>query len=1250
VSNECAERGALALHQVWCDVGGTFTDCFVVFPDGKQRSAKVLSNGVVKGTVTKWIDDHRFLDTSRCLEPNNFWNGSAITWLNKQGVALATQRIASFGSEHGIIQLEEPRPLNGFDSHEIVSYELLCGLEAPVLATKLLLGSRPWESLPPMQVRLGTTRGTNALLTRTGEPCALVTTKGFSDILRIGYQERPDLFALNVKKRIPLHHSVVEIEERLAADGSVLRPLDLDSAKAMLSELYKSGIRSIAICLLHAYCNPIHELAIQRAAMEIGFPCIRVSSQVAPKIKAVIRAETTLVDAYLTPVVQSYLRRVSEQFGMQGQLRIMTSAGGLVAADAYSGKDSVLSGPAGGAVAIEAYSKALKLPKCIGLDMGGTSTDVCRIEGKLQLENETIKAGVRMMVPTLAIHTVAAGGGSVCWFDGVQLRVGPKSAGANPGPACYGRGGPLTITDLNLLSHRIDPATFPFRLDHEAAKVRLSEVLESIRNTKDKTMQQMTSQELVSGFRRIANEHMAAAVRSISIAQGADPREHALLGFGGAAGQHLCEIADILGMHRIIDPPQAGLLSALGMGMASVKRSFASPIYQELQTLTQVSMDRILAELRERATDAFLAEGIELSLVTASFELELRYAGTEGALMVDMEPSSTNALEFHSLLRKRFEDKHRQRFGYLRKDKLIEVVSIQAEFCARPENHLQIDNTLAPPSPANNDCDKPAAGIKMRDDLMPGEIIAGPRLIISNGSTTAIEPGWIATVLSDRTLSIVRQTDHTITTFQQQQSKNTSSTNEQAQVDLVLREVLAQRIAAIADQMGIVLEQTAISVNVKDRRDFSCAVFAGNGDLIANAPHVPVHLGAMSETIRCLIGKFPEMLPGDCYVTNDPYQGGSHLPDITVVTPVFATAKAASTSPDFFVACRAHHAEIGGIAPGSMAPTSTRLGQEGVLIPPMKIASQGEDRSSEVEALLRSGRYPSRSVSENMADLAAQQAANQRGLQAMLELSDQYGLDTVIQYLEHIQAASESKTRAWIQSLESRIYRFQDQMDEGTKIAVSIYPARDPLERPMLKIDFEGTGPVSLGNLNANPAIVSAAVIYVLRCALADSLPLNSGVLRCVSITIPNGILNPNPSGRQDDWPAVAGGNVETSQRVVDCLLGALELAAASQGTMNNFLFGNASFGYYETIGGGTGATHDSDGEHAVHSHMTNTRLTDVEVLEKRYPVRLVQFEIRKGSGGAGRHRGGDGIVRKVQALVPLEVSLVTSMAAVVAN
>ncbi|MFO0085368.1 MAG: hydantoinase B/oxoprolinase family protein [Pirellula sp.] len=1218
--------------QVWCDVGGTFTDCIIAMPDGSQRSCKVLSHGNMLGRIDAREDDGSFWVQARQSDPSHFWEPSIVYAIDGAGQRSEPLRCVRF--EQGQFWLDGLLPANAFQ------IEIETGLEAPVLATRLLLGCRPTERLPPLSIRFGTTRGTNALLTRNGAKTAFVTTEGFADLLKIGFQERPELFQLNVCKRKPLYHSVAEVRERLDATGRTLVPLDESMVFERLNKLYEEGYRSLAVCLIHAYCNPEHEKRVGEIARQIGFASVCLSHEVAPMIKAVSRGETTVVDAYLTPIVQGYIQKVREQFQQNDAdaMMVMSSAGGLVPAEQYRGRDSVLSGPAGGAVALQAISKSVGISPLIGLDMGGTSTDVCRVDGDLDLDFETIKAGVRMMAPTLRIHTVAAGGGSICWFDGVQLRVGPQSAGSQPGPACYGRGGPLTVTDLNLLTGRIDASSFPFPLKIEAAEKALQAVLDQMATTASSLP--MDRVRLIDGFRKIANEHMASAVRSISIAQGADPRKHTLVAFGGAAGQHICEIAENLGMHEILDPPAAGLLSAVGMGMACKQRSSSLPVYQSISNLADEWLESAKQQLQLKAEIDVIAEAGP----SPTYRIEARYQGTDGTISVPCLEDAWDPTRFVNA----FEQLHRAKFGYVRANRTIEIAVIHAIYRWDALNVLP-----KIPLPTDViDANHPEDSID-REKMIVGQAYAGPLLVRSSGSTTFIDQSWQGIVLADRTILLRRS---------QQDSLNVSNDRgvvkklDQRQVDPVLREVLAQRVAAIAEQMGTVLEQTAISVNIKERRDFSCAVFNCRGELIANAPHVPVHLGAMSATVQQMIAKFPEMQRGDCFITNDPYQGGSHLPDVTVVTPVFASTAASSAAPDFFVACRGHHAEIGGIAPGSMAPTSTNLAQEGVLIPPMHIARAGEDCTSSIEALLRNARYPSRNVVENLADIAAQQSANQLGVTALIELASEVGVETLQCYMEHIQLASQSKTEAWLKQLENRVYRYRDHMDDGTAICVAIQVHRESDgAKPRLIIDFAGTGKESIGNLNANPAIVSAAVLYVIRCAIADELPLNSGVMRSVELRVPHGILNPQrrsvcsepstigPTEEAEYWPAVAGGNVETSQRVVDCLLGALELAAASQGTMNNFLFGNHSFGYYETIGGGSGATSTADGEDAVHTHMTNTRLTDVEILEKKYPVRLLEFAVRTGSGGSGRYRGGCGLVRQVQALTPLNVSLVTS-------
>ena len=1286
-SSECK------LVEVWCDVGGTFTDCFVVFPDGKRLRRKVLSHGRVPSFVRDSFEEFRWRDRTKCEDPDRFWEGCIGKAFDRQMNLLGAVRCIGFTSGTGEFQaVRLDREFSDglavdlhkgtcWDSPELLSRDFTWAqvdsiewdprMEAPVLAARLMLGVRLDESLPALEVRLGTTRATNALLTRNGEPTALVVTQGFEDLLAIGYQERPELFVTRVIKRPSLVSKVVGITERLDASGNVLRELDEAQVRRALGGIAAEGIRSLAICLLHATRNAAHEERVERIAIEMGFSSVRCSHRVAPVNQAVARGETTVVDAYLTPVVRRYLEMVSEQFssGARSRLRVMTSSGGLVSAQDAWGRQLVLSGPAGGAVALQAIADRIGVKRLIGLDMGGTSTDVCRIDGRLQLEHETVKAGIRMMVPTLAIHTVAAGGGSICGFDGEQLRVGPQSAGSAPGPACYGRGGPLTLTDLNLLEGRIDPIGFPFELEIQASRDRLAELLERVRaNAMFASMEPM---QLVAGLRRIANEQMAAAVRSISIEQGADPRDHVLAGFGGAAGQHLCQIAELLEMDTIIDHPDAGLLSALGIGVAQISRSQTHAFYKAFEAVSREELLATRQVLYESLAKQMQAEGVAASDHAIYCDIELRVSGTEGSIRIPWGEGQVRGWSAE------FEVRYRERYGVDRSggmlaDRPLELVGMWLEISSpmrsivEGETQKQVNVLEVVESDLRNVqvFDQGAwtfAPSVDRATMQSGDRFVGPTLIRSVGSTTMIDRGWEGEVGQDGVLFIRRRSEQASVESKEIRLrltesglKHPGSLGASFTIDPILREVIAQRVAAIAQQMGIVLEQTALSVNVKQRRDFSCAVFNSRGELIANAPHVPVHLGAMGRTVQSMMEAFPQMVPGDCFVTNDPYRGGSHLPDVTVVTPGFVediggvrgvegkNDRVGESKPAFFVASRAHHAEIGGIAPGSMAPTSRRLGEEGVIIPPMRLAAGGADRSREVEALLRGGEYPTRNVAENMADLWAQRAANHRGVIAMQELAQAFGAESLQEYFGAILDVAESKTRNWIASLSHDEYRFEDGMDDGSAIKVLMRRVLGEQGWTFV-VDFTGSGVESIGNLNANPGIVTAAVMYTIRCAIADSMPLNYGVMRAVELRIPKGILDPRGIGPMEQWPAVAGGNVETSQRIVDVLWGALGLAAASQGTMNNFLFGNTKFGYYETIGGGSGASAQGGGADAVHSHMTNTRLTDVEVLESRYPVRVVNFGIRLGSGGDGKYVGGCGMIREIEALERLEVSLVTN-------
>jgi 5-oxoprolinase (ATP-hydrolysing) len=1119
------------------------------------------------------------------------------------------------------------------------TYELVSTDEAPVLAIRYLLGLRREQPIPPVVLRLGTTRGTNALITRAGARTALITTRGFGDLWHIGYQSRPQLFALDIRKPTPLFARVVEVDERLAHAGEVLRPLEEAALEEELARLKSANIESLAICLLHACANPLHEQRIVAIARSLGFREISASHEVAPIAKIVPRGDTTVLDAYLNPVLRTYVEILGRSL-TGSDVRAMTSSGVLTPAARFRGKDSILSGPAGGAMGAVRAAEAAGYRRAIGFDMGGTSTDVSLYDGRPELQFETEKAGVRVVAPMLAIETVAAGGGSICGFDGVKLVVGPASAGADPGPACYGRGGPLTVTDVNLYLGRIVADHFPLPLDRAAVDRGLAELADEISQA---TGQKMRPLQLASGYVRVANANMARALRSISVAKGYDPREYLLVPFGGAAGQHACELAQELGISEILFHPDAGLLSAWGVGLAEHARHRATSVYRRLEQLTSGKISQILMDLERQARTDLQSDLPHESNVVEQMRihrsLDLRYFGVEATLTIGEASDGDYAAEF--------EREHRRLYGYVQHDRPIEIVAARVE-AVFSTSKTPIRSHFVEGRPAVRLRQQPAcfegdscdAAVFDMDELSPGDIIAGPAIVVQPHSTIVLPPGWIASMLSGRELRA---------TSPKNSNQELNSPAADADVaDPVRLEVFNNHFASIAEQMGIALRNTAVSVNVKERLDYSCAVFNRRGDLVANAPHVPVHLGAMGETVRRMIADNPAMVTGDVFVSNDPYRGGSHIPDVTVITPVFAAPAVdlarvarsdppAESDPLFFTASRAHHAEIGGIAPGSMPPFSKNLSEEGVLIQNLKLIDAGHERFDRLEALLRSGPYPSRAVGDNLSDIAAQVAANQRGAAQLLALVDRYGVATVEAFMRHVQRAAADKTQTALRRFASGRYTFVDHLDDGSPIRVVITIADG-----RTLVDFTGTGPVLATNLNANPAITKAAVMYVLRSLIDEDIPLNDGVIDAVEIVLPEGLLNPPAFDDATRCAAIAAGNVETSQRVVDVLLGALGVAAASQGTMNNVLFGNEQFGYYETIAGGSGATANADGADAVHTHMTNTRMTDPEVLERRFPVRLLEFGIRHGSGGAGRHRGGDGIVRRIQFLAPLAVSIVS--------
>lgn len=1242
---------AADLWEFWIDVGGTFTDCLAKSPDGTIRRHKLLSSGATKGRAQDGSSSHLFCDEARRGDPPGFWVGWRLAVVGGDGQELDAARVTDFNSATGCLHLDGLRrdPAIG------ASYELRCALEAPVVGVRYLLGLPLSEPVPPVQLRLGTTRGTNALLTRGGAPTALVTTRGFGDVLEIGYQARPRLFDLTVRKPPGLTSAVVEIGERITHDGTTLEQPQESVVRQQLAELQEAGIESLAICLLHADRHAQHEKLVEELAREVGFREVSVSHVVAPLPKFVARADTTVADAYLNPVLRAYVTRLHDSLPGSA-VRLLTSAGGLVAGDQFCGKDSILSGPAGGVVGFSRVAQAAGFARAIGFDMGGTSTDVSRFDGQFDLEYETQKAGVRLVAPSLAIETVAAGGGSICRFDGVKLVVGPESAGAEPGPACYGRGGPLTVTDLNLFLGRILAERFPFPLDRGAAEARLRELAgqlvaeatspnEANNSSSESTDQgRYTLEELAAGLLRIANANMASAIRSVTVAKGADPAEYVLIAFGGAAGQHACAVARELGIRRILNHPQAGVLSALGIGLAEVTRHRSCGIEQTLCDEAISFASHRLDELEREATAEVLAEGAGEILATRS--LDVSYQGVDSYLTIEWPADGDFAAAFVAA--------HLRRYGYVHDERGLAIVAARVAVIGRTAHCLPRSESVAEFAPrphrtmeAYFEGHRRSVPAFDRAQLAAGARIHGPAIVTEDIATTVIEPGWQADVLSQGELLLTDGSKWGRGSAEGGTGELVDRARPELRVagavpDPVLLEIFNNHLMSIASQMGVTLRNTASSVNVKERLDFSCAIFTADGRLVANAPHVPVHLGAMEETVRATIAANPDLRPGDVLVTNDPYAGGSHLPDMTVITPIH---DAVTGAVRFFTANRAHHAEIGGITPGSMPPNSKNLAEEGVLLRNFKLVAAGESQFDALRMLLESAPYPSRDAATNLADVAAQVAANRQGANDLAGLIERYSWPVVARYMDFVQDAAERKVRQALAALPVGSHDFTDYLETADGISVPIqvrFAIHGANEQPAATVDFTGTGPVMSGNLNANRAIVTAAVIYVLRVLVDEDIPLNHGVLRAIEVVLPHCLLNPTPGATPETTPAVVGGNVETSQRVVDVLLGAIGIAAASQGTMNNVVFGDATFGYYETICGGSGATNEGPGGSAVQVHMTNTRLTDPEILERRYPVRLHEFAIRRGSGGIGKHRGGDGVVRQIEFVRPVTLSLLT--------
>ncbi|MGP4009397.1 hydantoinase B/oxoprolinase family protein [Streptomyces sp. 4N124] len=1121
------------------------------------------------------------------------------------------------------------RPDGRLLTHKLLSDNPARYADAAVAGVRELLDG---SHAPVEAVRMGTTVATNALLERKGERTLLVITRGFRDALRIAYQNRPRIFARRIELPELLYERVIEVDERIAADGTVLRAPDLDALAGPLQEAYDDGIRAMAVVCMHSHLHPAHEQAVGELAGRIGFPQISLSSEVSPLMKLVPRGDTAVVDAYLSPVLRRYVQHVADE--LEGvRLMFMQSNGGLAEAGQFRGKDAILSGPAGGIVGMARMSQLAGFDRVIGFDMGGTSTDVSHFAGDYERVFTTQIAGVRLRAPMLDIHTVAAGGGSVLHFDGSRYRVGPDSAGADPGPACYRGGGPLAVTDANVMLGRIQPAHFPKvfgpdgdqPLDDALVRGRFAALAREIRQ---QTGDDRTPEQVAEGYLQIAVANIANAVKRISVQKGHDVTRYALTTFGGAGGQHACMVADSLGIRTVLVPPMAGVLSALGIGLADTTAMREQSVEAPLEPASMPAVLKTADDLEGAARAELLAEDIPEDRIRITRRAQLRYDGTDTTLTVELTEPAT--------MQHAFEERHRATYSFtLDRPVVVEALSVEATGITEPPDLSALAPFAAAPDGRSA---KPgtvrlhAGGawrdvpLHRRENLPPGETVTGPAIITEASATTVVDDGWRAATTDDGHLVMER-------------AVITQSSDLDTKADPVLLEVFNNLFMSIAEQMGARLESTAQSVNIKERLDFSCALFDPDGNLVANAPHIPVHLGSMGTSVKEVIQRRGSgMRPGDTYAVNDPYHGGTHLPDVTVITPVFdtententqATADTESNRILFYVASRGHHAEIGGIAPGSMPANSRTIDEEGILFDNWLLAENGRFREAETLRLLTEAPYPSRNPKTNLADLRAQIAANQKGVDEVARMIENFGLDVVQAYMKHVQDNAEEAVRRVIDALDDGEYAYET--DSGAVIRVSVRVDRT---NRSATVDFTGTSPQLDSNFNAPFAVVNAAVLYVFRTLVADDIPLNDGCLRPLDIVVPSGsMLAPEPPA------AVVAGNVETSQAITGALYAALGVQAEGSGTMNNVTFGNERHQYYETVASGSGAGDGFPGAAVVQTHMTNSRLTDPEVLEWRLPVQIEEFAVRRDSGGAGRWRGGDGAVRRIRFHEPMTVS-----------
>jgi 5-oxoprolinase (ATP-hydrolysing) len=1128
------------------------------------------------------------------------------------------------------------RPDGTLTAHKLLSENPEAYRDAAVQGIRDLLGLKGGEPIPAGRigaVKMGTTVATNALLERKGDRTLLVTTKGFHDALRVGYQNRPKIFARQIIKPEMLFERVAEVDERVRADGTIERAPDLDAVRADLATALADGIKAVAIVFMHAYRYPAHEQRVAALARGMGFAQVSVSHEVSPLIKLVGRGDTTVVDAYLSPILRRYVAQVDSQLDAKksgARLMFMMSSGGLTAAELFQGKDAILSGPAGGVVGMAQTGREAGFSRLIGFDMGGTSTDVSHYDGEYERAFETEVAGVRMRAPMMLIHTVAAGGGSILHFDGARFRVGPDSAGANPGPKCYRRGGPLAVTDANVMVGKLMPDFFPKifgpnqdqALDADAVGTAFAGLAKEIGGK--------TREEIADGFIKIAVENMANAIKKISVQRGYDVTGYALNCFGGAGGQHACLVADALGMTTVLIHPFSSLLSAYGMGLADIRATRQQAIEEPFGGKALASLNRTAKRLAKEVSGEVAGQGVARKSIAVHRRAHIRYAGTDTPLIV--KAGSLGAMK------SAFEKAHKAQFGFIDRNKelVIEAVSVEAVGGGAKFRERKHKTTRARlPAPARrtrffSDGRWHDATVYTRDQLSPGHKLKGPAIVIEPHQTVVVEPGWQAAITAKNHLVLTR-----IVKLRRKSAIGTKA-------DPIMLEVFNNLFMSIAEQMGVALQNTAYSVNIKERLDFSCAVFASDGSLVANAPHMPVHLGSMDRSVETIIrDNAGRIKPGDVYVINAPYNGGTHLPDITVCTPVFDTPTLPSRARGggkgrgtilFWVASRGHHADVGGISPGSMSPNALTIHEEGVLFDNFKVIDRGRFREKELYDALTGAKYPARNPLQNVNDIKAQIAANEKGVAELRKMVAHFTLPVVKAYMKHVQDNAAESVRRVIDRLHDSSFDYP--MDLGTTIRVKISVDKEKREAT---VDFTGTSEQQPNNFNAPEPVTRAAVLYVFRVMVDDDIPMNAGCLRPINIVIPKRtMLTP-------EYPAaVVAGNVEVSQAVTNCLFGALGAIACAQGTMNNLNFGNRKYQYYETICSGSPAGPGFHGTDAVHTHMTNTRLTDPEILEFRYPVVLEDFHIRKGSGGKGKWHAGDGIRRTIRFLEKMECTLLT--------